>query len=277
VLLSDPDAIHSVTRKIIEAGSDFSALDAFRAQYRLRELAARAAGLWQSVDTLLLPTAATHYTIEEVSAQPLQLNSNLGRYTNFVNLLDLAAVAVPAGFTQQGLPFGVTLLAPAWQDEDLLQLAGRMHAGVADTAVEGNGSWQPAATIDVAVCGAHMSGLALNHQLTDRGAWQVATTRTAPEYRLYALPGGPPARPGLVRVASGGAAIDIEIWRMPEENFGSFMACVRSPLGIGLVQTASGSQVCGFLCEAVAISGALEISHHGGWRSYLSQQRLAAQ
>jgi allophanate hydrolase len=277
LLASDPDAIHPVTRQIIGAGPNFNALDAFRAQYRLRELAAQAAGFWQAVDALLLPTAATHYTIEEVSAQPLQLNSNLGRYTNFVNLLDLAAVAVPAGFTQHGLPFGVTLLAQAWQDEDLLHLAGRLHAGEADAAPAGSAVPQMGSTIDVAVCGAHMSGLPLNHQLTERSAWQITTTRTAPEYRLYALPGGPPARPGLVRVASGGAAIDMEIWRMPEENFGSFMACVRSPLGIGLVKTASGTQVCGFLCEAVAIAGALDISQHGGWRNYLTQQGLPAQ
>jgi allophanate hydrolase len=277
LLQSAPDAIHPVTRQIIEAGRTPAALDAFRAQYRLRELAAAAGNIWQAVDALLLPTAGTHYTIEEVAAQPLQLNSNLGRYTNFVNLLDLAAVAVPAGFTQHGLPFGVTLIAPAWQDADLLHLAGRVHVCTADTAATCTAEPRIAAMIDIAVCGAHMSGLPLNHQLTERGAWRIAATRTAPEYRLYALPGGPPARPGLVRVAHGGAAIDMEIWRMPEEHFGSFMGGVRSPLGIGQVQTSAGNQVCGFLCEAVAITGALDISNHGGWRNYLAHQALTAQ
>jgi allophanate hydrolase len=276
LLETTPAAVHSVTRQIIEAGRTPSALDAFRAQYRLRELSALAAGIWQSMDVLLLPTAGTHYTIEEVSAQPLQLNTNLGRYTNFVNLLDLAAVSIPAGFTQRGLPFGVTLMAPAWQDEELLSLAGRVHTGSSNIPGTDDLPRLPG-MIDIAVCGAHMSGLPLNRQLTERGAWQIAATRTAPEYRLYALPGGPPARPGLVRVAEGGVAINMEIWRMPEEHFGSFMGCVRSPLGIGMVQTASGEPVCGFLCEAVAAAGAQDISSHGGWRNYLAQQATTGQ
>lgn len=284
LLESVPDALHPVTRQIIEAGRNPGALDAFRAQYRLRELAASASSIWQSIDVLLLPTAGTHYTIDEVDAAPLQLNSNLGRYTNFVNLLDMAAVAVPAGFTWRGLPFGVTLIAPAWQDNDLLNLAARIHPA-ATTTLGTDATWPaeslaPPATpamIDVAVCGAHMSGLPLNHQLKERSAWLVSTTKTAPVYRLYALPGGPPARPGLVRVAQGGVAIEMEIWRMPEENFGSFMGCIRSPLGIGIVQTASGQQVPGFLCEAVAIKGARDISNLGGWRNYLAHPQPTGQ
>lgn len=283
LLETNPGVIHPVTRQIIEAGRLPSALDAFRAQYRLRELSAAATHLWQSIDVLLLPTAGTHYTIEEVAAAPVQLNSNLGRYTNFVNLLDLAAVAVPSGITRDNLPFGVSLIAPAWQDNDLLTLAGRMHAGACDrlgTAA----SWptepllppEAAATIDIAVCGAHMSGLPLNHQLTDRGAWQIAATRTSTDYRLYALPGGPPARPGLVRVAQGGVAIDIEIWRMPEEHLASFVRGIPAPLGIGQVRNQAGIQSCGFLCEAVAVVQAVDISHYGSWRNYLAGRDPAA-
>jgi allophanate hydrolase len=284
LLETTPDALHPVTRQIIEAGRNPGALDAFRAQYRLRELAASASSIWQSVDVLLLPTAGTHYTVEEVDAAPLQLNSNLGRYTNFVNLLDLAAVAVPAGFTWRGLPFGITLIAPAWQDNDLLNLASRIHPAAAAT-LGTDAAWPtesvatpPApAMIDIAVCGAHMSGLPLNHQLTERAAWLVSATHTAPVYRFYALPGGPPARPGLVRVAQGGVAIEIEIWRMPEENFGSFMGCIRAPLGIGIVQTTSGQHLPGFLCEAVAAAGALDISDLGGWRNYLAHPQPTGQ
>jgi allophanate hydrolase len=280
LLETNPDALHPVTRQIIEPGRNASALDAFRAQYRLRELAAAASSIWHDIDLLLLPTAGTHYTIAEVVAAPLQLNSNLGRYTNFVNLLDLAAVAVPAGFTGAGRPFGVTLIGTAWQDDDLLTLAGRLHAAGADTLGAGGTSWpadkghapQAAATIDIAVCGAHMSGLPLNHQLTDRGAWRIGATRTAPEYRLYALPGGPPARPGLLHVAQHGVAIDMEIWRMPEEHFASFVRGIPAPLGIGKVLNAAGTQTCGFLCEAYATTEATDISHHGSWRNYLAQE-----
>jgi allophanate hydrolase len=280
LLESAPEALHPVTRQIIESGSHASARDAFRAQYQLRELAAEAASIWNRADLLLLPTAGTHYTIAEVTAAPLQLNTNLGRYTNFVNLLDLTAVAVPAGFTSRGLPFGVTLIGTAWQDDDLLTLADRLHeASVQILGACGSG-WpehpgalpQAAGTLDIAVCGAHMSGLPLNHQLTERGAWRVSTTSTSPDYRLYALPGGPPARPGLVRVAQDGMAIDMEIWRMPEEHFASFVRGIPAPLGIGQVRNAAGTQTCGFLCEAVAVAQAADISHYGSWRNYLAQQ-----
>jgi allophanate hydrolase len=279
LLESDPAAMLPVTRQIIEPGRDASALDAFRAQYKLRELAAAARRIWEAFDVLLLPTAGSHYSIAEVTASPLQLNSNLGRYTNFVNLLDMSAVAVPAGFTSAGLPFGITLIGTAWQDDELLTHAAQLHpAGTSSLGACGM-SWpantgnppQAAATIDVAVCGAHMSGLPLNHQLLERGAWKVASTRTTPDYRLYALPGGPPARPGLVRVASDGVSIEMEIWRMPEENFAAFMRCVRAPLGIGLVSNAGGTQTCGFLCEAVAVTAAADISYLGSWRKYIAQ------
>jgi allophanate hydrolase len=273
-----PASLHPVTRGIIAGGRAPSARAAFAAQYRLRELIASSRSLWRDADVLLLPTAGTHYRIDEEQAEPLQLNSNLGRYTNFVNLMDLAAVAVPAGFTSNGLPFGVTLIAPAWNDEDLLAFADRLHAcGPRGLGATGHGrqdeatlSAQAGPTIDIAVCGAHMRGLPLNAQLTARGAWHVATTRTAPCYRLYALPGGPPARPGMVRDADG-AAIEIEVWRMPQEHFGSFVTGIPSPLGIGRVRTASGAEVPGFLCEACAVSGAEDITALGGWRAYVAR------
>jgi allophanate hydrolase len=272
-----PEALLPVTRQIIEGGAKPPALDAFRAQYRLKELTRRAAGIWERIDVLLLPTAGTHYRIDEVEADPIRLNSHLGRYTNFVNLMDLAAVAVPAGFTPARLPFGISLIAPAWSDGELLSLAERVHASSVATlgagdrplpAIEPAGV--PAGTVDVMVCGAHLSGLPLNPQLLERGARMVAVTRTAPVYRFYALPGGPPFRPGLVQVKEGGVAIDVEVWRMPVEHFGSFVAGIPAPLGFGKVKLEDGAQVCGFLCEAYAVEGATDISAMGGWRQYLA-------
>ncbi|HTQ36211.1 MAG TPA: allophanate hydrolase [Steroidobacteraceae bacterium] len=284
LLQARPEALHPATRAIIQGGATAHATDAFMARYRLQELAAAARGLWSAADALLLPTAPTHFTIEEDAAEPMLRNSQLGTYTNFVNLLDLAAVALPGGFTAGGLPFGVTLLAPAWHDEDLLAWGARLHAAAGGTLGATGLPWPqqpatipaPSGTIDIAVCGAHLSGLPLNHQLTGRGAWLVAATRTAPEYRLYALPGGPPQRPGMVRTASHGTALEIEIWRMPEEHFASFMRGIPAPLGLGRVRVQDGAEVCGFLCEPLAIDGARDISDCGGWRAWLARQGPAA-
>jgi allophanate hydrolase len=279
LIARNPAALLPVTRQIIAGGAKPLALDAFRAQYRLKELMRRAAPIWERVDVLVLPTAGTHYRIAEVEADPIRLNSNLGRYTNFVNLMDLAAVAVPAGFTPAKLPFGISLIGPAWSDGDLLELAARVHAASVRTLGAGDGALPPvepagapAGTVDVMVCGAHLSGLPLNGQLLERGAFRVSVTRTAPVYRFYALPGGPPFRPGLVQVKDGGVAIDVEVWRMPVMHFGSFVAGIPAPLGFGKVKLENGSQVCGFLCEAHAVEGATDISALGGWRQYLASR-----
>jgi len=282
LLMSNPDAMLPVTRGIIQGGAAPRALDAFRAWYRLQALKRDAAPLWKTCDLLLLPTAGTHYRIAEVDADPIVLNSNLGRYTNFVNLMDLAAVAVPAGFTPAGLPFGISLIAPAGTDADLLSLAGRaQRAAVSTLGATGLSlppappvpATAPAGLVDIMVCGAHMSDLPLNPQLLERGARWVASTRTAPIYRFFALPGGPPFRPGLVQVPEGGVAIDVEVWRMPLEHFGSFVAGIPAPLGIGKVRLEGGTLVSGFLCEAMAVAGATDISSLGGWRQYLRGQK----
>jgi allophanate hydrolase len=280
LLHQQPDAILPVTRGIIERAANYSAADAFRAQYRLAELRRQCTGVWQHVDGLLTPTTCSHYRIAEIDAEPVRLNSQLGHYTNFVNLLDLAAVALPAGIAAHRLPFGITLLGPAWSDAALLTVAARWQPWLNQTA---GATGQPlpdtmppvepppgmgSATIDVAVCGAHLSGLPLNAQLTERGASLRCATRTAPLYRFYALPGGPPRRPGLVRVASGGSAIEVEVWRVPAAQFGSFVAGIPAPLGIGKVQLADGSSVAGFLCEHYAVEGAEEITRFGGWRRW---------
>jgi allophanate hydrolase len=280
LLTRKPEAMLDVTRRINSAGAEPRAIEAFRAQYRLKDLIRKTEPMWSAADVLLLPTAGTHYRIDEERADPVRLNSTLGRYTNFVNLMDLAALAVPAGFTPRNLPFGVSLIAPAWSDADLLALGARLHrAGVATLGATGlplppaSPVTSPAAFVDVMVCGAHLTGLPLNWQLVDRGAWRVATTRTAPRYRFYALPGGPPFRPGLIQVAEGGVPIDCEVWRMPVENFGSFVAGIPAPLGIGKVRLEDGSEVSGFMCETLGVAGAEDISALGGWRQYLARPR----
>jgi allophanate hydrolase len=270
-------AIHPVTKQITAGGLKPTAIDAFRAQYRLKDLQRATSACWREMDMFILPTAGTIYTIEEVVANPIKLNSNLGVYTNFVNLLDLAAFAVPAGFRSDGLPFGITLIAQAAQDKTLLEFGARLHhasvskLGALQMQVPEPITPSPFASTDiqVVVCGAHMSGLPLNHQLQDRGARLVRATQSAPKYRFYALPGGPPKRPGLVRVADGGAAIAVEVWSMPQEHFGSFVAGIPAPLGIGKVELADGSVASGFICEAYAVQGAQEITQLGSWREYL--------
>ena len=275
-----PDSVHPVTRRIIAGGRNASAADAFRAQYRLMELRRTTEQAWADMDVLLTPTAGTIYRIEAVEADPVRLNSELGYYTNFVNLLDLAAVAVPAGFRCDGLPFGVTLVGRAGSDADLLALAGRLHRatpvalGALDVGVPtAKDSTAVAAAGDcilVAVCGAHMDGLPLNPQLTSRDAALVSRTRTAPRYKFFALPGGPPHRPGLVKVADGGGAVEVEVWSVPADRFGSFVAGIPAPLGIGRVELENGAQVSGFVCESYATVGAADITAFGGWRRYLA-------
>lgn len=279
-----PEALHPVTRAITEKGMQISAPDTFAALYKLKDLALKTRPLWDSVDFMLTPTSSTPYTIAAVEADPIRLNSNLGHYTNFVNLLDLSALAVPTGFFSSGLPCGVTMVAPCGKDFALLTLAARLHSRAVPTVgatehaphkldAQPDGKLFPSGQIQVAVCGAHLSGLPLNPQLTSRGARLIRSVNSAPDYKLYALPGGPPHRPGMVRVASGGAPIAMEIWEMPASQFGSFVAGIPSPLGIGTVKLEDGGTVQGFVCEAIGAVGAEDITHHGGWRAFLGSKK----
>jgi len=281
---ADPDALHPITRQVVEGGLRPSAADAFGGYYRLKELRRAVEPVWQAMDVLMTPTAGRQYTIAEVLADPVRLNTALGYYTNFVNLLDLAAIAVPAGLQSDGLSFGVTLSAPAWQDTALCAIGDALHRAqdlplgglryrLADTP-----RLVPAAAADgfirIAVCGAHMSGLPLNHQLTERGGRRVRGCRTTAQYRLFALPGGPPQRPGLVR-AETGKAIEVEVWELPAAAVGGFIAGIPAPLSIGTIALEDGEQVKGFLCEAHAVAAATEITELGGWRRYLAGQHAA--
>jgi allophanate hydrolase len=273
-----PEALFPVTRTIIEGARGRTAVEAFAAQYRLKALKRITDRALEGLDFVLTPTAPAIYTIAELEADPIVLNSRLGHYTNFMNLLDYAAIAVPAGFGAEGLPRGVTLFGPAFADGALAAYAARLEAAFAlplgATGHPRAAAARRAATapdrLSIAVCGAHLSGLPLNTQLTSRGGTLVATTTTAPAYRFYALPGGPPARPGLVRVAAGGAAIDVEVWSLPIETVGSFLAGIPSPLGLGRLELADGTYVTGFLCEQHALAGATDITAFGGWRAWLA-------
>ncbi|MBM3567422.1 MAG: allophanate hydrolase [Alphaproteobacteria bacterium] len=277
-----PEALHPVTRKIIGGATRFTAVDAFAAFDRLKALRRETAPVWDEFDILVTPTAGTIYRISEVEADPIRTNSNLGHYTNFMNLLDLSAIALPAGFQADGLPFGITLIAPAFADESLCVLADALQRaaggtmGATGTALP---SGRPAtlaapakanATIQVAVCGAHMSGLPLNHQLTERGGRLARKCRTAPLYRFYALTEFSPPRPGLVRAESG-ASIEVEVWEVPAAGFGGFVDGIPAPLGIGTVALEDGTQVKGFLCEAHAVRAAWDISNLGSWRNFVKE------
>lgn len=251
--------VDPVVGGIVMAAEKWTAADAYNALYQLKALEKITEKVWKEIDVLLLPTAPTTYTIEEVQADPVQLNSNLGYYTNFVNLLDYCAVAVPAGFTKNGLPFGVTVIGQTFYDSALLPFAGRIHE-----------LQSPTGWIQLGVVGAHLSGQPLNHQLTDRAARFLRTDRTAGDYRFYALTNAKPAKPGLIREPGfQGPGIEIEIWSIHESQFGSFVAAVPPPLSIGTCVLQDGSPVKGFLCEPYAVSGMPEITSYAAWRAYL--------
>jgi allophanate hydrolase len=276
-----PESVFPVTREITLAGGKATAVELFDALYRLKALKVRCDAAWHSVDVVITPTAGYHPTIAAVQADPIRINTELGYYTNFMNLLDYAAIAVPASWRSDGLPFGVTFFAPAHQDFYLLELAAHWQQSLGLTVgATGQSVTQGAVSsvaaedmIRVAVCGAHLSGLPLNWQLTSRGAQLVGAVRSAPEYRFYALAGGPPQRPGMVRVEQGGASIAMEVWALPARHFGSFVAGIPAPLGIGKVRLEDGSEVCGFVCEGIATANAEDITAYGGWRAWLAQSK----
>jgi allophanate hydrolase len=263
-----PEAMDATVRQVIGRAVGLSATDTFAAQYRLRAMQAQLAALWDEVDVLMVPTAPTHPTFDEVDADPVGVNSRLGTYTNFVNLLGWCALALPAGRTAANLPFGVTFIARASFDAALAALGRRWTEAGAPSPLLRQAATEP--TLPIAVVGAHLSGLPLNKQLLERGATLVEATATAPHYRLYALPGTVPPKPGLVRAAEGGSSIALEVWAMPISAVGSFLALIPPPLGLGSLQLADGRHVHGFLCEPHALQGARDITAFGGWRNYLA-------
>ncbi len=281
LMTTQPDAMYPVTRKIIGMAEGISAAETFKGMYRLKDLVRAAEPLLQGLDAICVPTIPTFYSVADLEADPVGPNNKLGTYTNFVNLMDMCGIAVPAPQRADGRPGSVTFLAEAGEDARVAALAMRVEA--MGTRSLGATGWDRPATPDlpppadqtirIAVCGAHMSGLPLNSHLTERGARFVTATRTAPEYRFFALPGAGVARPGLVRVASQlGGAVAVELWDMPLSAFGSFMKTIPSPLGIGTLRLEGGLSAQGFLCESAAVDGARDITEVGDWRAFLAQE-----
>jgi len=279
IIETRPEAMWPITREIIEGARKFDAVAAFEAGYRLATLKRAAEAAWLNFDIMAVPTAPSYYTIAEVQADPIATNSNLGTYTNFVNLLNLCAIAAPSGLREDGLPSSLTFIAPAGQDGAVAGFAAKAHAASgAPMGATGRLPPQPPPMraeggIEIAVVGAHLSGLPLNRELKALGAEFVRDARTAPDYRLYALPGTSPPKPGLLRVGAGeGARIAVEIWSLKAAAFGAFVAAIPQPLGIGTLNFEDGARAKGFLVEAEAVKGAEDISRFGGWRSYLESR-----
>jgi allophanate hydrolase len=285
LIASQPDAMLPVTREIILGGSRYSAAETFTAFYKLEELRRVADHIFREVEALALPSAPTVYTVEQMLADPIQLNSRLGTYTNFVNLLDLCGLALPASIRPDGSPFGITLIGPHGADARLASLGRRFHADT-ELTLGALGVPQPALAplpqglapgeIAIAVVGAHLTGMPLNPELKRLGGRMLETTATAPDYRLFALADSHPPKPGLLRVGAGdGAAVEVEVWALSADGFGRFVDSVPPPLSIGTLRLADGRSVKGFLVEAAAIADARDISSFGGWRAYLAAQAKA--
>lgn len=272
LMKSNPGAIHPVVRGILQGGVGVSGVETFRGLYALQDFARQAEALWDAVEVLLLPTAPTIYRIDEVLAEPVALNSNLGFYTNFVNLLDMSAVAVPAGWRANRTGFGATLVGPAWADRALLALAERYEAAAPLPETPQLDLGERSDTIRLAVVGAHLHGMPLHWQLTSRDARLSASTTTAATYKLYAMADTVPPKPALIHVGDEGAAIAVEVYEVPSAAFGSFVAEVPGPLAIGSVTLASGEVVKGFVAEPRATAGAEDITHLGGWRAYIARR-----
>lgn len=283
LLASAPDSIHAVTREITAAGARLTAAETFSALYRLQGLRKIAERTFANIDALVQPTAPTVYTTAQVLANPIELNSRLGTYTNFVNLLDLCGLALPAAMRPDGIPFGITLLAPAGRDAMLASIGRVFHADTKLTLGAKAIAQPPLATLSansgdeiaIAVVGAHLSGMVLNHELKTLNAKLVEATKTAADYKLYALQTTPP-KPGLLRVEAGqGASIELEIWSLSASAFGKFVNAIPPPMAIGTIRLADGRGVKGFLVEPEALGGARDITTYGGWRKYMAEKATA--
>ncbi len=280
-LNSNPNAFDTSVRQIILSGAPYSAAQGFRAIYQLKELEIETKKSWSKCDVILVPSAPNHPTIEDLKNHPIVKNSELGMYTNFVNLLRLCAIAVPSGFTKTGLPFGITLIAQEGSDNALLKLASQwqvlfeLSLGISNI----KGTLEEHTILEatkndvtqIAVVGAHLSGLPLNWQLTERQSRLVKVCKTAKSYRLFALPNTHPPKPGLIKCPSDGVSIELEVYEMPSNQLGSFLNLIPPPLGLGNIELEDGSLVKGFICEQYAVHEAQDISNLGGWKSYINQ------
>jgi allophanate hydrolase len=246
---------------IIIAAGGHSAADLLRDRRRVEELRGEALVQLTGCDALLVPTAPTHPRIAEVAADPVGVNTRMGRYTNFCNLFDMCAIAIPAGAVTDGAQFGVTLLAAAFHDAVIADLAGRLLGAPSAAGWPELGG---AAVAELAVFGAHLRGQPLEHQLTSRGARWVGAIKTAPHYRLYALD-TVPAKPGLVRATKGGATIMGERWALSRAALGDFLDELPAPMMLGKVELDDGTWITGFGCDHAAVRQGRDITQYGGW------------
>ncbi|MEN8320516.1 allophanate hydrolase [Acinetobacter junii] len=282
LLKTNPDAFDPTVLEIIKNGEKYSAVDAYNAEYLKQDLARKIQQRLADFDALIVPTASTIYTIEQLEKNPIEYNAHLGTYTNFTNLADLSALALPAGFRADHLPFGITLIAPAWHDAALVHFGkawqnylalklGALHKALPLSSATPISQHH----IRVAVVGAHLTGMPLNFQLTTRDAVHIETTTTSKNYALYALNGTVPPKPGLARQQDGQSII-VELWDVPTARFGEFVAEIPTPLGMGNVELEDGRWVKGFICEPYGINDAENISHFGGWRAYIQHRNSQA-
>ncbi|RLZ09643.1 allophanate hydrolase [Acinetobacter sp. 2JN-4] len=282
LLKTNPEAFDPTVLEIIKNGENYSAVDAYNAEYLKQDLARKIQQRLAEFDALIVPTAPTIYTIEQVHQHPIEYNAHFGTYTNFTNLADLSALALPAGFRGDHLPFGITLIAPAWHDAALVHF-GKAWQNYLALKLGALDKTQPLSSaspisphhIRVAVVGAHLTGMPLNFQLTTRDAVHIETTKTSKNYELYALNGTVPPKPGLARQQDGQSII-VELWDVPTARFGEFVAEIPTPLGIGNVELEDGRWVKGFICEPYGIDDAENISHFGGWRAYIQHRHSQA-
>jgi allophanate hydrolase len=263
---SHPESVDPSVARILAGAATLTAADVYRAESQLAVLRRSAERAWAGTDAILVPTTPGPATVDEVDADPFGRNTRLGRYTNGVNLLDLCAIAVPGADRADGWPTGISVLGPAWSDHAVAALAAHLVGEELSPA-------GPGAGFDLVVVGAHLSGMPRNIEVTDLGGVLVRTTATAPVYRLYAIAGTTPPRPGLVHVGPGGAAIAAEVWRLPVAAVGTFVAGIPAPLGIGTVELADGSRCQGFICEPRALDGADDVTSFGGWRAYIASTK----
>lgn len=280
---SNPQAIDPTVKKVIEKALQFDAVTTFKKQYELEDLKQKTQAIWGEIDVLVVPTTPTCPTIEAVANEPILRNSELGTYTNFVNLLGLCAIAIPASMSNSGLPFGITLIAPHGYDHALVKLASLLEKDntlflgkhLRSKQAQDQVLQHPPASrpfLEIAVVGAHLKGMPLHSQIQDRACQLIETTVTAKEYRLYALANTTPPKPGLVRVEEGGFVIEVEVYQMPLDQVGGFLSLIPAPLGLGSITLQSGKVVKGFICEPIGIEGSKDISEYGGWRKYLNHE-----
>jgi allophanate hydrolase len=263
-----PEAVDATVATLLRAASGLTARQAFEGMHALEKLNKATAPIWKEIDLLVVPTVARTFRIDEVMRRPIDTNAQLGVYNNFVNLLDLCGCTVPVGLRESGVPAGITLCAPRLSEALLLGVGARLERQRGRLPLPDG----PPARISVAVVGAHLTGMPLNHQLVELGGRLERAMRTSPDYRLYALANTSPPKPGLRRVGDGGVAIEVEVWSLAPHAFGRFVAWIPRPLAMGRITLEDGTEVSGFVCEPEGIEGAEDISALGGWRAFVRQR-----